>query len=240
MTRLIAVFTVLAVGVGVLAGDEGAGDSSDKDDGIHPRVKMETTLGDIILELDAEKAPITVLNFIQYAEDKFYDGTIFHRVMETFMIQGGGFSPEMDKKTEGLRPGIKNEWQNGLKNVRGTISMARMGGNPDSATAQFFINVVDNSALDRPQRDGAAYAVFGKVVEGMDTVDKIRDVEVSSNPKYAGGRAKTVPVEPVVIKSVTVVGKFDRQKVEAQVKAAEAAAKAAKEPEAAARRPSAP
>jgi peptidylprolyl isomerase len=136
----------------------------------------------------------------------------------------------LDEKKEGLRPGIKNEWQNGLKNVRGTIAMARLGGNPDSATAQFFINVVDNTHgrqvdLDKPQPDGAAYAVFGKVVEGMETVDKIRDTAVTTNAKYAGGKDPVVPVEPVVIKSVRLVGAFDRAPVEANVKTAEAAAK---------------
>ena len=162
-------------GLAVLAGASSfAGDTESS--GMHPRVKMETTLGDIVLELDAEKAPISTLNFIQYAQDKYYDGTIFHRVMAGFMIQGGGFTVDQ-KKTEGLREGIKNEWKNELKNRRGTIAMARMGGRPDSATAQFFINVVDNASLNQA-RDGAAYAVFGKVVEGMETVDKIRDVAV--------------------------------------------------------------
>lgn len=193
--------------------------------GQHPLVKMETSLGDIVLELDGEKAPISTLNFIRYAEDKFYDGTIFHRVMKTFMIQGGGFTPEVDQKKEGLRPGIKNEWKNGLKNNKGTISMARLGGQPDSATAQFFINVVDNARLDQPQSDGAGYAVFGKVVEGMDTVDKIKDTSVRASPKYPGG--EVVPVEPVVIKSVKVMGEFDRALVEANVAASERAAKEA-------------
>ena len=136
--------------------------------GLNPRVKIETSLGDIVLELDGEKAPISTLNFIRYAEEKFYDGTVFHRVMKSFMIQGGGYTAEIDEK-KGARGGIKNEWKNGLKNNKGTISMARLGGQPDSGSAQFFINVVDNARLDQPQADGAAYAVFGKVVEGMDT-----------------------------------------------------------------------
>ena len=198
--------------------------TASKSDPMHPRVKMETSLGDIVLELDAGKAPITTSNFIQYADEKFYDGTIFHRVMKDFMIQGGGLTGEMDEKKESLRPGIKNEWQNGLKNVRGSIAMARLGGQPDSATAQFFINVVDNAALDT-SRDGAAYAVFGKVVEGMDTVDKIRDTPTSAHPKYAGGQAPTVPVTPVIIKSCRLVGEFDRAKVKANIMAAEIATK---------------
>ena len=221
MIRKIMIITVFA-GSPLALADEEKEDTA----GLHPRVKMETSLGDIVLELDAEKAPTTVLNFVQYADDKFYDGTIFHRVINSFMIQGGGFTPEMDKKTDGLRPGIKNEWENGLKNTRGTISMARLGGQPDSATSQFFISVVDNHNLDRPQRDGAAYAVFGKVVEGMDVVDKIRDTEVAVHEKYGGGRQPHVPVEPVVIKSVTLISEFDRAKAQTNILAALQAAEA--------------
>jgi len=226
MARVIPVLAILLAGVNVLGGDVQDTEDAKQGDPMHPRVKMETTLGDIVLELDAEKAPVTVMNFIQYGEDKFYDGTIFHRVIKDFMIQGGGFTPDMEKKT-GLRSGIKNEWENGLKNMRGTIAMARLGGQPDSATSQLFINVVDNANLDRPQRDGAAYCVFGKVVEGMDTVDKIRDTPLTSHPKYGGGRRRVVPVEPVMIKSVRLVSEFDRPKAEALAKAAEEAAIAA-------------
>lgn len=234
MVRLIGTLTVLVAGVPVLADNAQSGDSASKSDPMHPRVKMVTTLGDILLELDAEKAPVTSLNFIRYADDKFYDGTVFHRVMNDFMIQGGGFTVELDKKP-GLRDGIQNEWRNGLKNVLGTIAMARLGGRPDSATAQFFINVVDNPRLDQAQRDGAGYCVFGKVVEGMDTVDKIRNTEVSTNPKYGRGRSKVVPVEPVVVNSVRLVSEFDRTRVESQVKDADEAAKAAKAAEEAAK-----
>lgn len=201
-----------------------------KADSAQPRVKLETSLGDIVLELDAEKAPISSANFIKYADDKFYDGTVFHRVMKDFMIQGGGYNAEMDEKEDGLRPGIKNEWQNGLKNVRGTIAMARRGGQPDSATTQFFINVVDNAALDAA-RDGAAYAVFGKVVEGMETVDKIRETPVGPHPKYQGGKAPTVPVTAVIIKTCRVVGECDRAKIQAT---ADALVKAADDAKAAA------
>ena len=184
----------------------------------NPRVKMETSLGDIILELDAEKAPITVHNFLRYAQEKYYDGTIFHRVMSKFMIQGGGFTPEMDKKTEGLLPPIRNEWTNGLKNERGTISMARLGRQPDSATAQFFINVVSNPTLDQP-RDGAGYAVFGKVVEGAEVVDKIRDTEVVTHPKYPGG--PVVPKETVLIKSVQILDDYKLETAAALAEAVE-------------------
>ncbi|RMG43584.1 MAG: peptidyl-prolyl cis-trans isomerase [Acidobacteria bacterium] len=157
-------------------------------------VKMATTMGDIYLELDREKAPITVENFLRYAREGFYDGTIFHRVIDNFMIQGGGLDKNMKKKP--THEPIKNEWRNGLKNRRGTIAMARLGRQPDSATSQFFINVRDNEALDIP-RDGAGYAVFGRVVSGMDVVDKIKSVPTTSR----AGR-QDVPVEPIVILSV--------------------------------------
>lgn len=136
-------------------------------------VQLSTTQGDIVLELNAEKAPITVANFLSYVDKGFYNGTVFHRVIPTFMIQGGGFDKEMNQKQTG-EP-IKNEFKNGLKNVRGSIAMARLN-TPDSATAQFFINVVDNPNLDNgsPMTGGAGYAVFGKVIAGMEVVDKIR------------------------------------------------------------------
>ncbi len=188
----------------------------------NPQLLMKTTLGDITLELNAEKAPISTLNFIQYAESEFYDGTIFHRVMPNFMIQAGGFNKAIDKKTAGLRAPIKNEWKNGLKNVRGSIAMARLGRQPDSATAQFFINVVDNGGLDQP-RDGAGYAVFGKVAEGLDVVDKIRNTETQTHSKYPGG--KVVPVTPVVIESVRLVGEYDVAQLESKVKKVEEDAK---------------
>lgn len=190
-----------------------------------PRVKVETSLGDFTLELDGEKAPISTLNFVKYAEDKFYDGTIFHRVMKTFMVQGGGYLPDITEKSEGVRPAIKNEWKNGLKNNKYTIAMARKGGQADSATCQFFVNVVDNGSLDQPQADGAAYAVFGKVVEGTETIDKIRDTEVKSDPKLPMGTV--VPVTPVVIKSVKVQGTYDKAAIEVAIKKVETAAKEA-------------
>lgn len=171
---------------------------------------LETTQGDIKIELDAEKAPISTDNFITYAKDDFYDGTVFHRVIPNFMIQGGGFKETMERKQEGLRKPIYNEWDNGLKNKRGTIAMARTG-EPHSATAQFFINVVDNANLDVP-RGGAAYAVFGKVVEGMDVVDKIRNVKCINHPKYPS-RQPVTPETPVVIKDVKITGTFDREKL---------------------------
>jgi cyclophilin family peptidyl-prolyl cis-trans isomerase len=155
-------------------------------------VRLETTMGDIEIELDDVKAPISTNNFLAYVDSGHYDGTIFHRVIENFMIQGGGFTPDMKQKK--TLPNIKNEWRNGLKNVRGTLAMARLGGDPDSASCQFFINTVDNAFLDRPQPDGAAYAVFGKVISGMEAVDAIRKVATTSR----GGHSD-VPKEPVVI-----------------------------------------
>jgi len=160
-------------------------------------VKLTTSMGEILLELNEEKAPISVENFVRYVEDEFYDGTIFHRVIEDFMVQGGGLTPEMEQKP--TRAPIKNEWKNGLSNERGTVAMARLGNQPDSATAQFFINVKDNAFLDQP-RDGAGYAVFGKVADGMDVVDKIRKVKTTTKRGMGD-----VPVEPVLIEEAEVV-----------------------------------
>ncbi len=172
-------------------------------------VKMTTSMGDIVIELNRHKAPITVENFLAYANDGTYNGTIFHRVIDGFMIQGGGLDEKMTPRK--TKPAIKNEWKNGLKNTLGTIAMARLGGKPDSATSQFFINVKDNAALDAA-RDGAAYAVFGRVIDGMDVVNKIKTVKT----KTAGVR-KNVPAEPIAIKSVTRV---DGSTLTAQIEAA--------------------
>lgn len=166
-------------------------------------VKMTTSLGDIYLELNAEKAPISVENFMKYVEDEHYDGTIFHRVIANFMIQGGGFTPQMHQKP--TKAPIKNEWENGLKNNRGTIAMARTSA-PNSATTQFFINVRDNPALDQP-RDGAAYAVFGKVVAGMDVVDKIRNVPTTNR-----GGHQNVPSDPVIIEKARKITEEEAKK----------------------------
>jgi peptidyl-prolyl cis-trans isomerase A (cyclophilin A) len=162
-----------------------------------PKVRMKTSKGDIVLELNAEKAPVTVENFLGYVKKKHYDGTVFHRVIDGFMIQGGGFTQEGQALTEkATGKGIVNEGQNGLKNDRGTIAMARTS-DPNSATAQFFINVVDNAALNYPSNGG--YAVFGKVVEGMDVVDKIKAVKTRADARLGGD----VPVETVTITSAT-------------------------------------
>ena len=162
------------------------------------QIKLTTNNGDIVLELDRANAPVSTENFIKYVEDGHYDGTIFHRVIENFMIQGGGFTPDMKQKK--TRDGISNEWQNSLKNTKGTVAMARLGGDPDSATAQFFINVADNHFLDQPQPDGAAYAVFGKVIDGLDIVESIRTVQTGMK-----GGHDDVPVEPIIIEKAEVV-----------------------------------
>lgn len=161
-------------------------------------VKMKTSLGTITLELDTEKAPQTVANFIQYAKDGYFNGTIFHRVIPGFMIQGGGFEPGMHQKTP--RAPIKNEADNGLSNKAGTIAMARTP-DPHSASAQFFINAKDNNFLDfsAPTTQGWGYCVFGKVSDGMDVVKQIEKVATTSRAGH-----QDVPVEDVIIESVTV------------------------------------
>jgi cyclophilin family peptidyl-prolyl cis-trans isomerase len=160
-------------------------------------VTMETSLGTIQLQLDADKAPASVANFVQYAKDGHYNGLVFHRVIKGFMIQGGGYDAELDQRK--TRAPIQNEGANGLKNVKGSIAMARTG-DPHSATSQFFINHGDNGFLDHPGRDGWGYAVFGKVTQGMDIVDKIASVPTGSKGMFR----TDVPQPLVVIKSVTV------------------------------------
>jgi len=164
----------------------------------NPTVVMKTSMGSITIELEAAKAPETVKNFLAYVNDKFYDGTVFHRVIDGFMIQGGGFTA--DKKQKATRPPIKNESSNGLANRNGTIAMARTN-DPNSATAQFFINVKDNAFLDKAQsQDGWGYCVFGRVVDGMDVLAKIKATPTSNQ----GGAFVNAPVTPVVIESVRV------------------------------------
>ncbi len=165
------------------------------------QVVMATNLGKITLALDEAKAPKTVENFLNYVRSGHYNGTIFHRVIDGFMIQGGGFTADLAQKS--TRPPIENEAANGLKNVRGTIAMARTN-DPHSATAQFFINVVDNTMLDfrAPQGQGWGYAVFGRVIEGMEVVDQIRKVQTGSGGPFR----QDVPQEAVVIESMSVVG----------------------------------
>jgi peptidyl-prolyl cis-trans isomerase A (cyclophilin A) len=161
-----------------------------------PKVRVTTSMGDIVLELYPDKAPKTVDNFLQYVRDKHYNDTIFHRVMDGFMIQGGGFTVDFEQKA--TRAPIPLEAQNGVKNDRGTIAMARTA-NPNSATAQFFINVVDNAMLNAPNPDGYGYTVFGKVIQGMDVVDKIKTVPVGNK-----GPHQNVPKTPITILKATL------------------------------------
>jgi peptidyl-prolyl cis-trans isomerase B (cyclophilin B) len=165
------------------------------------QVKIETSEGDIVLELDITRAPLSVLNFMKYIRSGFYDGTIFHRVISNFMIQGGGFTPEMERKQPNAP--ILNEADNGLKNMRGTIAMARTN-DPHSATAQFFINVTDNSFLDHSSKTprGWGYAVFGKVIKGMKVVDKIRNQRTGPNGPFRSD----VPLKMMLIHKVTIIG----------------------------------
>lgn len=164
-----------------------------------PRVAFETSLGNFTIELAADKVPATVENFLQYVDDGFFDGTIFHRVISHFMIQGGGFTAINQPKREGLRPPIKNEATEGMLNKRGTISMARTH-EPHSATSQFFISVEDNDMLD-PNAQSAGYCAFGTVVEGMDVVDKIKSVPVKVSAMMGGEESE--PVDPPVLQKAT-------------------------------------
>ena len=163
----------------------------------NPTVEMKTNQGTVVIELYADKAPKSVSNFLKYIQDGFYNGTVFHRVIDGFMIQGGGFTPDMKQKE--TRAPIENEAKNGLKNAVGTLAMARTS-DPHSATAQFFINLVDNVALDYPSRDGWGYAVFGKVTQGIDVVQKVAKVKTGN-----AGPFQNVPSTPVVIESVKLL-----------------------------------
>ncbi len=188
MKKLFLTLLLLATSSGVLAADKVPA---------HPHVKFETTEGTIVLELDGRRAPVTVSNFLQLLDRGYFDGTIFHRVVQDFVIQGGGFTPGLEPK-ESVQH-IFNESGNGLKNMRGTIVMARQD-DPHTATAQFFINLKDNASLD-PQPTRWGFAVFGYVIEGMDVVDRI-----SNMPTGPGGRFPSdVPVVPVVIKAASRV-----------------------------------
>jgi len=163
----------------------------------NPMVEMKTNQGEIVVELYADKAPKSAENFVQYVKDGFYDGTVFHRVIDGFMIQGGGFDAQMNQKA--TRAPIENEAKNGLRNEPGTLAMARTS-DPHSATAQFFINLKPNTFLDYPSRDGWGYAVFGKVVRGMDVVEKIGKLATGNL-----GMHQNVPLEPVVVESARLL-----------------------------------
>jgi len=198
MKQLLGTILIMAVGMLPAIAISDAIDSHQKGANM-VTVIMETTKGNITLELDSEKAPLTVANFVEYAKSGHYDGTVFHRVIPGFMIQGGGFDEDMKQKD--TNPAIKNEADNGLKNLNGSIAMARTN-DPHSATSQFFINVKDNGFLDHtsPTSRGWGYTVFGKVTEGMDTVSSIEHVKTTTS-----NGQQDVPVTDVVIRKVTIV-----------------------------------
>jgi peptidyl-prolyl cis-trans isomerase A (cyclophilin A) len=183
MKKLFALLAALAISLPALAAN--------------PTVEMKTSLGNITIELYPDKAPKTVANFLQYVKDKHYDGTVFHRVIDGFMIQGGGM--DLGLKEKATREPVQNEAKNGLKNQVGTLAMARKP-DPHSATAQFFINLVNNTGLDHPAHDGWGYCVFGKVTQGMDVVNKISKVSTGRVSFY-----QDVPVKPVLIESVKLI-----------------------------------
>ena len=193
MKRKFVLYIAMAVGL-LFAGSGTAlhADSKTKPRGDKPMVVFSTTFGEVTIELYPDRAPITVENFLAYVDAGFYDGTIFHRVVPGFVIQGGGFTEHMEQKS--TRSPIKNEADNGLRNERGTLSMARTR-DVNSATSQFFINLTDNAVLDHGERD-FGYAVFGRVVDGMEVIDKIATVRTNNRGMY-----QNVPVEPIVIQS---------------------------------------
>lgn len=196
MSTTSVLFFALAFGI---AGSAAAQGGPAKADAPHPRVALDTSKGRIVVELYSDKAPKTVANFLQYVKSGHYDGIIFHRVIDGFMIQGGGFTPDMAQRP--AKPPVQNEADNGLHNERGTLAMARTG-DPHSASAQFFVNTVNNDSLNHRSKtaQGWGYTVFAKVVEGMDVVDQIAKVRTGNK-----GGHQNVPVEPVLIKKATVL-----------------------------------
>lgn len=209
-------FFFLACLVGPLRAQETAAPKAAADDGpsLQPQVVIETNLGEILIELDAEKAPLMVMNFLDYGKGGFYEDTIFHRVVKGRMIHGGGYTRDLKLKESGLRDPIKYEGNNGLLHSRGTVGAYRRFDSLDSAQAQFFINTADNTNLDR-LKDGTSYAVIGRVLDGMETVEKIENVPVGTHPDLAAGLSPYVPKDPVVIRSLKVKRPLDRQKAEA-------------------------
>lgn len=208
MCGALVALMVVGVHAGEPAGNGGA-------PSLQPSVRIRTSLGDITVDLDAERAPVTVINFIDYARDGFYNGTIFHRVVKGRMIHGGGYTGDLELKTEGLHDPVRYEGGNELLNRRGTIAIYRRFDDLNSAQSQFFINTANNDQLDR-LRDGSSYVVFGRVVDGMDVVDRIENVSVGTRPGFAAGRNPFVPVEAVVIKGVEIIKPLDRAAAEAK------------------------
>ena len=195
MSKLFLAGAALVLCAALIAGTPATGQAASQ-----PKVKIETSMGDIVVELDSARAPKTVSNFLFYVKSGFYEGTVFHRVIENFMIQGGGHTADMTEKTTTRKP-VDNEAANGLKNDAYTIAMARTS-HPNSATAQFFINVKDNSFLNHKDNSAAGYgyAVFGKVISGKDTVDRIKRVPTERVAPY-----DDVPRTPVVINNITPI-----------------------------------
>lgn len=199
MNKFFSLFFLMIFSLTACNADTEKSESSTGVTMTNPTIKIETTKGDIILQLDSENAPNSTANFVQYVKDGFYDGTIFHRIIPDFMVQGGGMTPDMSEKSNNAP--IKNEANNGLKNDRGTVAMARTG-DPHSATSQFFINVKNNDFLNfsSESMQGWGYAVFGKVVEGMDVVDAIVSV-----PRGRHGYHDDVPKESIIMNKVTII-----------------------------------
>jgi peptidyl-prolyl cis-trans isomerase B (cyclophilin B) len=216
--RNIAVLAAIILG-GMLVVPVNAQDpSGESGESPYVYVKMETTLGDFVLQLNKEKAPVTVDNFLEYVDSDFYDGTVFHRVIKGFMIQGGGMTPDLEEKE--TRPPIRNEADNGLSNQKYTIAMARTN-NPHSATSQFFINTVDNSRLDHKNKTTDwGYCVFGKVIDGFETIEAIENTPVHAHP-----RAQRTPDTPVVIEKVSRLSAEEGKKFATAAKEAEKAAR---------------
>ena len=206
--RAAAAAIAITVGLSLAIADDLDQRKNSYGDVIH--VQLVTSEGDIVLELDAKSAPTTVANFLAYVEKKHYDGTVFHRVIDGFMAQGGGLDTNLNEKP--TLPAVENESNNGLKNTKYSVAMARLGSDPHSATSQFFVNVEDNSFLNRDEsQDGFGYAVFGMVVEGQEVVDKIckAPTQTQPNPAFPPQLMQNVPVEPIVLKSAAVLMKKD-------------------------------
>lgn len=174
-----------------------------------PVVEFDTSMGSFELTLDADAAPVTTMNFMDYAKSGYYTGTVFHRVVAGTMIQGGGYYASMHRKDKGLRDPIISEWTNAMKNTRWSVGMVRRPGVVDSAQSEFYINLVDDPVLDTPA-DGAGYCIFGRVTGGFDTLEAIQNVPVGTHPRYAGGKSAVVPKTPILVKSVRVKVHLDR------------------------------
>jgi len=182
---------------------------------LHPKLRIETTAGTFDAELNADKAPLTVMNFLDYVEAGFYNGTVFHRITKDSMIQGGAYTRDLDRKRIGLRPPIDSEAGRGLVNDRWSIGMVRRPRMPNSAQAEFYVNIATNPMLDAAD-DGRGYAVFGHVVDGFSAIRRIHDAPVAAHPEYAAGRSAVVPVDPVEIRGIEVLVPLDRTAAEAR------------------------